>query len=108
MRRCSRLCRLGGESVSSVCARLGDSRQSYYKYLARFDSEGLEGCSPGRGGVDQPDGTPSPMVELITKLGLFGGRRWDNGACLLLPAVRGGERPPAWRTIHRVLVRQAW
>ena len=36
----------GGESVSSVCGRLGISRQSYYKYLVRFNREGLEGWRP--------------------------------------------------------------
>ena len=33
----------GRESVTGVCDRLGISRKSYYKYLARFGSEGLEG-----------------------------------------------------------------
>jgi predicted transcriptional regulator YheO len=28
----------GRESVTEVCARLGISRKSYYKYLARFRS----------------------------------------------------------------------
>jgi leucine-zipper of insertion element IS481 len=37
----------GKESVSELCARLGGiSRKSYYKYLARFASEGLEGLQP--------------------------------------------------------------
>jgi transposase len=40
----------GGESVTSVCARLGISRKSYYKYLGRFASEGLEGLRPRSGG----------------------------------------------------------
>ena len=37
---------VGGESVTSVCARLGISRKSYYKYLGRFSNEGLEGLQP--------------------------------------------------------------
>jgi len=58
----------GGESVSSVCARLGISRQSYYKYLARFDGEGLEGLQPrSRRPLSSPNVTPPAMVELIVK-----------------------------------------
>ena len=36
----------GQESVTELCARLGISRKSYYKYLARFRGEGLEGLQP--------------------------------------------------------------
>jgi transposase len=44
------LVQAGGESVASVCDRLQISRKSYYKYLARFCSEGLEGLHRGRVG----------------------------------------------------------
>jgi hypothetical protein len=40
----------GQESVTELYARLGISRKSYYKYLARFASEGLEGLR-SRSGV---------------------------------------------------------
>lgn len=99
----------GGESVSSVCARLGISRQSYYKYLARFDSEGLEGLQPrSRRPLTSPTATPPPMVELITKARAdLAAEGWDNGALsIFYRLLREGEQPPAWRTIHRVLVRQ--
>jgi transposase InsO family protein len=99
----------GGESVSSVCARLGISRQSYYKYLVRFNREGLEGLQPrSRRPLRSPTATPSPMVELITKTRAdLASEGWDNGALsIFYRLVREGERPPAWRTIHRVLVRQ--
>jgi hypothetical protein len=46
------LVQAGGESVASVCDLLQISRKSksYYKYLARFCSEGLEGLHRGRVG----------------------------------------------------------
>jgi putative transposase len=32
---------------------------------------------------------------------------WDNGALsIFYRLLREGERPPSWRTVHRVLVRQ--
>jgi transposase InsO family protein len=99
----------GGESVSSVCARLGISRQSYYKYLARFDGEGLEGLQPrSRRPLSSPNVTPPPMVELIVKARAdLVAEGWDNGALsIFYRLLRDGEQPPAWRTIHRVLVRQ--
>ena len=99
----------GGESVSSVCARLGISRQSYYKYLARFDGEGLEGLQPrSRRPLSSPNVTPPAMVELIVKARAdLVAEGWDNGALsIFYRLLRDGEQPPAWRTIHRVLVRQ--
>jgi transposase len=56
----------GKESVKELCARLGISRKSYYKYLARFASEGLEGLQPrSRRPLTCPTETPPDMVELI-------------------------------------------
>jgi transposase len=53
----------GRESVTEVCARLGISRKSYYKYLARFRSEGLEGLRPqSRRPLTRPTETPPEMV----------------------------------------------
>ena len=93
----------GGESVTAVCARLGISRKSYYKYLARFGSEGLEGLQPrSRRPLTSPTATPPPMVRLIVKaradLAVEG---WDNGALsIFYRLLRDGEQPPAWRTIR--------
>jgi transposase InsO family protein len=99
----------GRESVTELCARLGISRKSYYKYLARFRSEGVEGLRPlSRRPLRSPTQTPPGMVELIIKarsdLAVEG---WDNGALsIFYRLLRDGEQPPVWRTIHRVLVRQ--
>jgi transposase len=99
----------GGESVASVCDRLQISRKSYYKYLARFCSEGLEGLQPrSRRPLTSPSATPPAMVELIVRaradLAVEG---WDNGALsIFYRLLREGVQPPSWRTVHRVLVRQ--
>ena len=99
----------GGESVTKVCARLGISRKSYYKYLARFADGGLEGLRPrSRRPLTSPTATPPEMVALIIKARVdLAAEGWDNGALsILYRLLRQGEQPPAWRTIHRVLVRQ--
>jgi transposase InsO family protein/transposase-like protein len=99
----------GGESVTEVCARLGISRKSYYKYLSRFRSEGLEGLRPrSRRPLRNPTVTPPPMVELIIKARIeLAAEGWDNGALsIFYRLLRDGEQPPVWRTIHRVLKRQ--
>ena len=99
----------GRESVTSVCDRLGISRKSYYKYLARFDSEGLEGLQPrSRRPLRSPAATPPEMVELIIRARAdLAAEGWDNGALsIFYRLLREGVEPPVWRTIHRVLVRQ--
>jgi transposase InsO family protein len=99
----------GKESVTELCARLGISRKSYYKYLARFSSEGLEGLRPrSRRPLRSPTQTPPEMVELIVKARAeLAAEGWDNGALsILYRLLREGEEPPVWRTIHRVLQRQ--
>src|SRR5215204_1784145 len=100
---------VGGESVTEVCARLGISRKSYYKYLARFASEGLEGLRPrSRRPWTSPTQTPPDMVELITTArSELAAEGWDNGALsIFYRLLREGVRPPSARTIHRVLKRQ--
>jgi len=99
----------GRESVTELCARLGISRKSYYKYLGRFASEGLEGLRPrSRRPLRSPTQTPPEMVELIIKARAdLAKEGWDNGALsIFYRLLRDGEQPPVWRTIHRVLVRQ--
>jgi transposase InsO family protein len=99
----------GKESVTELCARLGISRKSYYKYRARFASEGLDGLRPrSRRPFQSPTETPPEMVELIIKARADLAREgWDNGALsIFYRLLRDGEQPPVSRTIHRVLVRQ--
>ena len=99
----------GKESVTEVCARLGLSRNSYFKYRARFAGEGLEGLRPrSRRPSRSPTATPRQMVELIIKARAdLAAEGWDNGALsIFYRLLRNGEQPPVSRTIHRVLVRQ--
>ena len=99
----------GKESVTELCTRLGISRKSYYKYLARFTSEGLEGLQPrSRRPLRSPTATPPEMVGLITTVRAdLASEGWDNGALsIFYRLLRDGEQPPVPRTIHRVLVRQ--
>jgi transposase InsO family protein len=97
------------ESVTELCARLGISRKSYYKYLARFASEGLEGLQPrSRRPLTCPTETPPEMVELIVQARAeLAAEGWDNGALsIFYRLLRDGVQPPVARTIHRVLVRR--
>jgi transposase InsO family protein len=98
----------GRLTVSATCARLGISRQTYYKYRSRFDAEGVSGLIPrSRRPHRSPGGTPEPMVQLIVAaraaLSLEG---WDNGATsIYYRLLRDGQQPPTARTVHRVLAR---
>jgi len=98
----------GQESVVEVCARLGVSRKSYYKYRARFAAEGVAGLEPrSRRPRSSPGETSPEMVELILAArAVLPGEGWDNGALSVRNRLlREGHQPPSWRTIHRVLVR---
>ena len=97
----------GRETVTAVCARLGISRTSYYKYRGRFAAEGLVGLEPrSRRPRSSPNRVPSEMARLIIqardRLAVEG---WDNGALSIRNRLlRDGHQPPTWRTVHRVLV----
>ena len=100
----------GRESVSEVCARLGISRQTYYKYRRRLAVEGIEGLHPRsrRPGLT-PMMTPQVMVDLICDTRtLLENEGWDNGALSIRNRLLrdGVDQVPAWRTIHRMLVRE--
>jgi hypothetical protein len=100
----------GWESVTEVCARLGISRQTYYKYRRRLAVEGLEGLHPrSRRPESTPTVTAPAMVDLICSMrALLENEGWDNGALSIRNRLLrdGVDRVPAWRTIHRVLVRE--
>jgi hypothetical protein len=98
----------GEESVTGLCARLGISRKSFYKYRDRFQAEGLDGLRPrSRQPKSSPRRTSAAMTELIVAArATLRQEGWDNGALSIRNRLfRDGHQPPAWRTIHRVLVR---
>jgi transposase-like protein len=100
----------GRESVTEVCARLGISRQTYYKYRHRLATEGLEGLhARSRRPDSTPTMTPQAMVDLICSTrALLENEGWDNGALSIQNRLLrdGVDQVPAWRTIHRMLVRE--
>lgn len=96
-------------SVAALCAELGISRQTFYKYRKRFDAEGLAGVKPrSRRPRSSPTSTPPPVVEAILRARKeLEEEGWDNGATSIWARLmtRTGQAPTT-RTIHRVLVRQ--
>jgi winged helix-turn helix protein len=99
----------GSLTVSAACARLGISRQSYYKYRARFDAEGVSGLlERSRRPRSSPKLSNEIEVAWIVKLRqVLAGEGWDSGASsIYYRMLREGLQPPPVRTIHRVLVRE--
>ena len=108
----------GRPNVSAVCAELGISRQSYYKYRRRFAAEGLAGLQErSRRPRFSPSRTPAVVEDAIVRARKeLAEEGWDNGAVSIyyrLLADQAGctveEGPPlavpSARTVHRVLVR---
>jgi transposase InsO family protein len=100
----------GRATVTKVCAELGISRDTYYRYRRRFAADGLAGLQPrSRAPKTSPTRTGEPMTGLIVaarhRLAREG---WDNGAWSIHARLRhdGVSEVPSARTIHRVLQRQ--
>jgi len=97
---------LSGVRVSELCAELGISRQTFYKYRRRFEIEGPAGLversrrphrSPGLMAADVED----EIVRLRKNLPL------DNGAqTIAYHLARSGWAVPSVSAIHRALVRR--
>jgi transposase InsO family protein len=100
----------GRATVTQVCAELGISRDTYYRYRRRFLAEGLAGLAPqSRAPKTSPTRTGEAMTALITTARkALEQEGWDNGALSIRARLLhdGIEDPPAARTIHRVLQRQ--
>jgi leucine-zipper of insertion element IS481/Integrase core domain len=85
-------------NVAAVCRELGISRKTFYKYVARFRADGVEGFFPGS---RRPNSSPSRLpVEwedvLIAVRKEQAGQGWDYGADAVL--LRLEERPDLWPT----------
>ena len=93
-------------SVSGLCAELGISRQTFYKYRRRFLIEGPAGLAersrrPHRSPGMIPAAVEDEIVRLRKELPL------DNGAQTIAYHLdRAGRSVPSVATIHRVLVRR--
>lgn len=99
----------GRATVTQVCAELGLSRDSYYRYRRRFAAEGLAGLGPrSRAPKTSPTRTGDAVTALIvTARKELEREGWDNGALSIHARLRhnGLTDPPCARTIHRVLAR---
>lgn len=99
----------GRATVTQVCAELGISRDSYYRYRRRFTAQGLAGLQlRSRAPNTSPTRTGPVMSELIVAArGQLEREGWDNGAWSIHARLRhdGVDEVPSARTIHRVLHR---
>ncbi len=104
----------GRATVVQVCAELGISRDTYYRYRRQFAETGLPGLQPrSRAPKTSPTRTGEPMIGLIvTARKTLEREGWDNGALSIHARLRhdgisdGISEVPSARTIHRVLQRQ--
>lgn len=101
-------------NVSRVCRECGISRQTFYKYVERCRTEGLDGFTPrSRRPRTSPGATPvdveDAIVELRKQLADAG---LDHGATTIQwhlgqnPQFKG--RVPSTATVHRILGRRGF
>lgn len=96
-------------SVTAICAELGISRQTFYKYKRRFAVEGMDGLVPrSRRPRSSPTVTAAADVEvIIRKRKALDEEGWDNGALSVFYRLLADTgTAPSVRTVHRVLVRE--
>jgi transposase-like protein len=97
-------------NVTALAEEFGISRQSVYKYRARFVAEGVAGLAersrrphscPWRTSTEVED-------EIVRQRKQLAETGWDNGAVSVFYAMldAGGPRPPSVATINRVLRRR--
>ena len=99
----------GRLEVTAACAELDISRQTFYKYAARFDAEGVDGLlERSRRPHSSPNQTSAAVEdEIVRWRKRLADEGWDNGALSIFHWMRrAGFDPPTARTIHRVLVRR--
>ncbi|WP_410794083.1 DDE-type integrase/transposase/recombinase [Kribbella sp. C-35] len=97
-------------SVTELCRRYGISRDTFYRYKAQFEAEGLEGLLPrSRRPRRSPNATPIEVVErLLAMHRQLVAEGWDAGArsvrdWLLLDDPDGAVGVPSARTVHKIL-----
>jgi transposase InsO family protein len=95
-------------NVTALCAQLGISRQTYYKYRRRFEVEGLAGLTvKSTRPTTSPTATsPELVAAIIAARAALLAEGWDYGAISVrYRLLFEGLAAPASRTIHRVLTR---
>jgi transposase InsO family protein len=97
-------------NVAAECFVLGVSRQTFYKYLARFTAEGVDGFFPrSRAPLTSPSLTSAAVEEAIVRARkTLHDEGADNGAISVRWRLeRDGIAPlPSRATVHRVLLRR--
>jgi transposase InsO family protein len=98
-------------NVAAVSAGLGVSRKTFYKYLRRFEAEGVDGFFPrSRGPVRHPNRTPGEVEDAIVAARKELPQEGEYcGAISIGWRLEGqgwGDRVPSRATIHRVLLRR--
>lgn len=109
--------RAAGErfDVRAECARLGVSTQTFYKYLKRFDAEGVDGFYPrSRRPVSSPTRVEAAVEDaVVLARKVLDDEGWDAGAEQI--AFWLGDHPEHWppqapvpsrATINRILSRR--
>jgi transposase InsO family protein len=93
-----------GETVTEVCRRHGICRKTYYRYLQRYQAEGVEGLEPrSRAPLAQPARMPTAVELEICRL-RKDHPRW--GARRIRAELRRADKvAPAVSSIHQALVR---
>lgn len=94
-------------SVTELCRRYGISRDTFYRYRARLEAEGLEGLLPrSRRPRHSPNATPAVVVELVVaKHHQLRSEGWDAGARSVRDwlLLEGAVGVPSARTVHKIL-----
>jgi transposase InsO family protein len=105
--------------VKAYCEEQGISRQTFYKYRARFLEEGIEGLQQRS---RRPHLSPQALSPAMTELLVLTRKELlrdgcDAGAAAILDVLTGQDRRPEWNltaqerwpaaaTVHRLLVRE--
>lgn len=97
---------LSSVPVTDLCAELGISRQTFYKYRRRFEAEGPAGLAErSRAPKSSPQAISAGLEDEIVRLRKT--LKVDNGAQMIAYHLeRDGWPVPAVSTIHRALVRR--
>lgn len=99
-------------NVTAFCVQAGISPKTFYKYLARFEAEGIKGLYPrSRAPRSSPTLTSAAVEEEIVRVRKEldeRGECGDNGAVSIRWRLQdqGMTSPPSRATIHRVLLRR--
>jgi transposase InsO family protein len=95
----------GGAPVAEVAARYGASRQSVYRWKARYERYGVAGLQDkSRRPRSSPQHIPAEVEALVCEL-RRAHPRWGARRLVFELGRRGVARVPSRATVHRALVR---